>query len=61
MPVNDDDGMSKYGVELDPTKVKTSSEQPRADACPLCGKELDNGGSCPVHGTKPCEPQGPRK
>lgn len=53
-----EEGMDKYGVQLDETKVKESSPKgkKKAGTCPDCGKSLDSGGACPRHGTKPFEP-----
>lgn len=61
--------MEKYGVVLDPKKVKkaevlddnktkTAGEGDSVRICPVCGKELDDAGACPVHGTEPFEPNG---
>jgi len=50
-----DEGLTKYGVELDADKTKTAENSP-ASTCPRCGKTLDNAGACPEHGTEPFEP-----
>lgn len=55
-----DEGMSKYGVELDDTKTKTAENAP-ASTCPRCGKTLDDAGACPEHGTEPFEPDKRRR
>jgi len=58
MPVPDDDGMSKYGVDEDGSGVKTADAQ--KGHCPDCGRKLENADKtnvlkCPVCGTKPFE------
>jgi len=50
-----DEGMNKYGVELDEEKSKTAGKGKSPKSCPECDKELDNGGACPEHGTEPLE------
>lgn len=51
-----DEGMTKYGVQLDDQKVKEASEATKSGThCPVCLKKLDNGGACPTHGTEPFE------
>jgi len=51
-----DEGMEKYGVQLDDEKVKEASEgKPSKGICPICREPLDSGGACPVHGTEPFE------
>lgn len=46
--------MEKYGVVTDdPTKEAEDGKDPKK--CPICGRELDSGGACPVHGTEPFE------
>lgn len=50
-----DEGMTKLGVVLDDQKTKTA-EQGEVRICPICGKELDDAGACPDHGTEPLEP-----
>lgn len=47
--------MEKYGVVLDDEKVKVSEKGRGVGKCPVCGKDLDAGGSCPEHGTEPLE------
>ncbi len=55
----DDDGMTKYGVELDVDKTKEASTGAnQAGRCPTCQRVLDDAGACPVHGTEPLEPSG---
>jgi hypothetical protein len=54
---DNDEGMSKYGVELDDTKTTTADNKPTS-SCPRCGKALDDAGACPQHGTEPFEPSG---
>lgn len=49
-----EEGMEKYGVQLDDDKVKTAGEQ-QEGTCPECGSNLDGGGACPTHGTEPFE------
>lgn len=57
--MSDDDGMSKYGVELDDEKTKQASKGAgEKDLCPTCQHELDDARACPVHGTEPLEPTG---
>jgi nucleoid DNA-binding protein len=53
--VMDENGMDKYGVELENEKVKKASKEGQPDTCPQCGKKLDTGGACPEHGTEPFE------
>ena len=54
-----DEGMSKYGVELDDDKTKEAAEgADTKDRCPACKRELDDARACPVHGTEPLEPTG---
>lgn len=56
---DNDEGMIKYGVELDDDKTKQASEGPnQMGTCPTCQRQLDNAGACPVHGTEPLEPSG---
>jgi tRNA(Ile2) C34 agmatinyltransferase TiaS len=51
-----DEGMDKYGVQLDETKTKEASEgHTKGPICPICSSRLDSGGACPRHGTKPFE------
>lgn len=50
-----EEGMEKYGVVLDDEKVKMAEEGNKAGTCPTCGKELDESGLCPEHGTEPLE------
>jgi len=52
--MSEDEGMDKYGVDVDKTKSKTA-EQGIERICPICGQTLDNGGACPQHGTEPFE------
>jgi len=52
---DNEEGMTKLGVELDDDKIKTAGEG-AAPACPICLSELDDAGACPEHGTKPFEP-----
>lgn len=55
----DDEGMTKYGVELDDDKTKEASEKAsQGSRCPACQRHLDDAGACPVHGTEPLEPVG---
>lgn len=57
--MSEDEGMSKYGVELDDEKIKEASERPGSeDHCQTCGRKLDDARACPVHGTEPLEPTG---
>lgn len=52
-----EDGMTKYGVELDGQKTKQASEKTgEAGCCPICSRRLDDAGACPIHGTEPLEP-----
>lgn len=51
--------MEKYGVEKDTEKVKQAGDGQRPGTCPWCGKDLDENGHCPVHGSEPFEK--PRK
>ena len=53
-----DEGMSKLGVELDDQKTKSASTGDTVNSCPVCLSELDDAGACPVHGTEPFEPAG---
>jgi hypothetical protein len=50
----DQEGMTKLGVELDDQKVKTA-EHSGEQICPICGETLDDAGACPKHGTEPFE------
>lgn len=54
-----DEGMTKYGVELDNDRVKEASEGEGSTSelshCPVCSQNLDDGGACPTHGTAPFE------
>jgi len=50
-----DDGMTKYGVVTDDKTKTASKEKGGKDVCPDCGSDLDSGGACPRHGTKPFE------
>jgi tRNA(Ile2) C34 agmatinyltransferase TiaS len=50
-----EEGIVKYGVEIDSNKVKTAEGSKKA-TCPRCGKTLDDAGACPEHGTEPFEP-----
>lgn len=50
-----DEGMEKYGVELDDKKKEAEESEGGEEKCPWCGKELDSGGACPEHGTEPFE------
>ena len=55
IPMSDnDEGMDKYGVQMDDEKVKQASET-KAGTCPVCGAALDGAGACPMHGTEPFE------
>lgn len=57
--MSDNEGMTKYGVELDDEKTKQASkEDSKASHCPTCMRRLDDAGACPVHGTEPLEPVG---
>jgi nucleoid DNA-binding protein len=58
MPEDKDEGLTKLGVVLDGNKTKTAGEGDSVRICPVCGKELDDAGACPVHGTEPFEPDG---
>ncbi len=52
---NDDQGMSKYGVEQDARPFKRASGR---TTCPLCGRSCEEEGDlifCPVHGSAPFE------
>ena len=50
------EAMEKYGVEFDDEKTKEASQDgKKPTTCPICGKKLDDGGACPVHGTEPFE------
>jgi hypothetical protein len=53
--MSDNEGMDKYGVELDEEKTKQASEGGKPGTCPACRAELDSGGACPTHGTEPME------
>jgi len=51
-----DEGMDKYGVQVDQEKVKEASEVSKKEGvCPICSTRLDSGGACPTHGTEPFE------
>lgn len=52
---NDDDGMTKLGVELDDEKTKSAAEGGSTPTCPRCLSKLDDAGACPKHGTEPFE------
>ncbi len=54
---DEDEGMNKYGVVTNDDETKTASEGDER-VCPVCGETVDDGGACPVHGTKPFEPNG---
>ena len=57
--MSEEEGMSKYGVDLDDEKVKEASKGAGADdRCPTCNRKLDDARACPVHGTEPLEPTG---
>ena len=57
--MSDNEGMTKYGVQLDDEKTKEASEgSDKKDRCPICQRELDDARACPVHGTEPLEPTG---
>jgi hypothetical protein len=56
--MSNDEGMAKYGVQLDEDKVKESEEGQAPTNCPICLEELDDAGACPKHGTEPFEPTG---
>jgi nucleoid DNA-binding protein len=58
MAEDKDAGMTKLGVVTDENKTKTAGEGDSVRICPVCGKELDDAGACPVHGTEPFEPDG---
>ena len=51
-----EDVFREYGVELDDEKTKQAGEGGEGTHCPVCLKELDDAGACPVHGTEPFEP-----
>lgn len=51
---DNDEGMEKYGVQLDDEKVKQASKT-KPGTCTVCGATLDSGGACPIHGTEPFE------
>lgn len=60
--MSDNEGMLKYGVELDQEKTKEAGEgSGEIGRCPTCNRELDGAGACPVHGTEPLEPTGPAR
>lgn len=46
--------MEKYGVDLNEEKVKEANEG-NVNKCPWCGKELNENGFCPEHGSAPFE------
>jgi hypothetical protein len=51
-----EEGMEKYGVQLDEEKVKEASDSgKKPGTCPVCGSTLDGGGACGTHGTEPFE------
>ena len=54
-----DEGMEKYGVELDKEKVKEAQKKDTdgcGEHCPICGTPIKHGtGCCPIHGTEPFE------
>lgn len=53
---NNDEGMTKLGVELDEDLIKEATPNSKeGGSCSTCGRELDNARACPVHGTKPLE------
>lgn len=54
---DNEEGMTKLGVELDDDKTKTAGKD-SVNACPVCLSELDDAGACPKHGTQPFEPTG---
>ena len=54
---DEDEGMNKYGVVTNDDETKTASEGDDR-VCPVCGETVDDRGACPVHGTKPFEPNG---
>jgi len=54
--MSEDEGLTKYGVELDEEKTKVAGEGGKPTHCPLCLSELDDGGACPEHGVEPFEP-----
>jgi nucleoid DNA-binding protein len=51
---DNDEGMEKYGVQLDDEKIKEASEA-KPGTCPNCHSVLDDAGVCPVCGTEPFE------
>jgi nucleoid DNA-binding protein len=55
MPEDQEDGFNKYAVVTEEPDHKQASNR-TARICPICGRELDSGGACPVHGTEPFEP-----
>jgi hypothetical protein len=57
--MSDEEGMSKYGVELDHEKTKQAGVVGKNN-CPVCNLHLDDAGACPTHGTEPLEPTNPR-
>ena len=55
-----DEGITKYGVQVDSEKEKKAAESEKSETkkpshCPICNEKLDDGGSCPNHGTQPFE------
>jgi len=61
MPEQKEEGMNKYGVELDDQKTKTATKNGKGSVCPICQHALDDAGACPKHGTEPFEPTGQRR
>lgn len=53
--VMEEEGIEKYGVELDDKKKEASKDGSPVERCPWCNQKLDSGGACPDHGTEPME------
>jgi uncharacterized Zn finger protein (UPF0148 family) len=54
----EDEGMSKYGVDETSGRDQRELEKLAAKGCPECGKQLTKHGSillCPTHGSAPFE------
>jgi nucleoid DNA-binding protein len=56
--MSDEDGMDKYAVVTEGDSDEKTASDDTAQICPICAEDLDNGGACPTHGTKPFEPGG---
>ena len=57
---NETEGMEKYSVVIDDDHTKVGEEGNAPATCPECGLALEttsNVPKCPVHGTKPFEPE----